>query len=282
MKFVCILARYTGVIFKIVKKTKPFSLDFHLRISRVWQAALYHICQQSLPKRIPQFPSNSRLEQAAVGSREVKAGNKYIKRAVKTEDVLSLPDATEAQRGAIVSNWSGIPTFHVSWIKLCVLKVSGDLKSAHLPSWVTHRPGGSYLWPSSAFISSSVDNGSSNPLSSLSVRGAGIFLGGPWENANKLSVPVCKWSLCCPCVWPQRIRVGKRPWNVTSPPQVPPRAAREPERKPGTSWWFSLAAEQRRVNGTLGPELTRINRLVFLCFHRADRSFSRSRSLWWV
>lgn len=87
IKFVCILARYTGVIFKIVEKNKPFSLDFHSRISRVWRAAFYHICQQSLPKRIPQFPANSRLEQAAVGSREVKAGNKYIKRAVKTEDV---------------------------------------------------------------------------------------------------------------------------------------------------------------------------------------------------
>lgn len=48
---------------------------------------------------------------------------------------------------------------------------------AHLPSCVINRPGGSYLWPSSAFISSSVNNGSNSPVSSLSVRGAGIFLG---------------------------------------------------------------------------------------------------------
>lgn len=138
---------------------------------------------------------------------------------------------TWCHRGAMwcncVKTEAEFKLFHVSWIKLCVLKVSRDLKSAHLPSWVIHRPGGSYLWPSSAFISSSVDNGSSNPVSGLSVRGAGIFLGAfekmqinfQFLSANKAFA----FSACDHSVY----MFGK---TYIRPPQVPPRAAREPER----------------------------------------------------
>lgn len=180
----------------------PFGLDFHSHISRFWLASCLHICQQSLPKKnkIPRFPSNSCLEQAAA--------EKLKQETIKGADDLCHIYLMSPRQHVVRNRES--KHLHISWIKLCVLNVSRALESARLPC-VIHRPGGSYLWPSSAFISSSVDNGGNSPLSSLSIRGAGVFLG-PLRKLNKTFSACLQIKPLFFCAWPQRICLGKRPW----------------------------------------------------------------------
>lgn len=212
------MARYTGVIFKIVEKKAllPWLSFAHLQV-------LAGFLSSHLPT-VTSKKSHSSHPISVTCSCEVAEELKKEKINKKSSEDRWLCHIRLMSLRHKVVQWCQTEAeckhVHVSWSKLCVLKVSRVPTSAHLPSWVIQGPGGSYLWPSSAFISSPVDNGSNNPVSSLSVRGVGIFLGAFEKIEINFQHPSAK-KHCFFCVWPQRVCLGKTPlkchWSTAGP-----------------------------------------------------------------
>lgn len=170
--FICILAHYTGVVFK----KPPFGWTFILPLLGF---GLQYVLFKALSKNFTIF--------WICLSCSCKVGEEFKKREEQWRWMICIIFFTKTQSEAIFLDWRRIQKY-TSWNTLCVWKCLKTIKMQLLYFGAIYCPLSSYLWPSS------VDKGSNNPLNSLSSEillraSKGI------KNANKLSL-VCKWSLC--------------------------------------------------------------------------------------